>query len=181
MGCTHTHLSAHSDTLYIAPMQLHLSPLGALRGQALVLVPRQRCRGSLHRPTTVAGSQNPHLKQAVVGFVSVAALSGLAVLVSQRIAPPPRRRDQKRAADEEASSSYDADTAGASEGVSLGFAPDRSQWSLFGWRQRPRDLEREVALIDVRREREAKTALQRWDRRWTLRKKTLPELKNMAA
>jgi hypothetical protein len=53
-----------------------------------------------------------------------------------------------------------------------------SAWMQLGWK---RSADTELAFIEAQRAREAAYELELWDRRWKLRKKTVSELRQMAA
>jgi len=68
-------------------------------------------------------------------------------------------------------STVDRNTSNNEGGFGLG--------SLFA--RRTFDLEREIAYIEELQQQEADRLLSLWDRRWQLRRKTLPELRSIAA
>ncbi|KAL4521493.1 hypothetical protein Ndes2437B_g07924 [Nannochloris sp. 'desiccata'] len=139
------------------------------------------------RALIVAKSNPPILKNAVIGIASAAALAGAALFLVRNnpSASPSRRRDEdynrSNSKTSTSTSTFNALHHHHYEQHQLQLLDNRittPRWMQLGWR---RSTETELAFIEAKRAREAAYELESWDRRWKLRKKTLPELRQMAA
>ena len=134
-----------------------------------------------------SSNTSPILKQAVIGISAAAALAGAAFVLVRKSSQ--QRRDQRNDPPQKESTRNSSNSsASTSAFYSLEQQHQYQQqytsntgsprWMQLGWK---RSTDAELAFIEAKRAREAAHELESWDRRWKLRKKTLTELRQMAA
>jgi hypothetical protein len=151
---------------------------------------------SKQRPLTVAlsSSEKSPIAQAVIGIASASALAAAAFVLirnnaSASASSPSRRRPSRNEETPLEDSNRNNNTnhmmstsvfstLQQQQQYSDSSSEKKPRWMQLGWK---RSADAELALIEAKRAREAAHELEFWDRRWKLRKKTLPELRNMAA
>jgi hypothetical protein len=142
------------------------------------------------RALTVAKSNSPILKNAVIGIASAAALAGAALVLvrsnsfrspsSTSQAPPIESSSNNRnnSSKKPITSIFNSLLQHQLQYQQSNTTNTKPRWMQLGWK---RSTDAELALIEAKRAREAAYELESWDKRWKLRKKTLPELRQMAA
>lgn len=138
----------------------------------------------------VAKSDSPIIKDALIGIGAAAALAGsaLALVRNHSSASTTTRRRGDAVPDiNRSTSNFSTSTSTLNALQDHEYEQQHELYNYrntnpkrmqLGWK---RSTDTELASIEAKRAREAIYELESWDRRWKLRKKTVSELRQMAA
>lgn len=145
---------------------IYPSNIAHVRSHSPVFKPRPQRAPQSIRAISASSESSRNFKHAAVAVASAAALAGTAFVLVRQL----QRQGDAASTPREMGSGGPSNTHG--------YKQSNPRWFGLGqWRS----VDEELALIEAIRSREAAEELHQWDKRLTLRTKSLAELRNMAA